>query len=250
MTAKVLAGTPCYGGVVTVPYMKSFMTMQQGMAEQGIGLDLITLENESLITRARNGIANFFLRETDHSHLLFIDADLGFEPDVLPRYLEADRDVICGIYPAKIFYPDRLRGIPAAVPDAQAQAAALNYTAKPKPGFPVDSFGLFRAEYGATGFMLIKREVLVKLRAAYPALVYRKSHVAAGDEGFDNIAFFDTMIDPETLDYLPEDYAFCKRWTAIGGEVYADALSKFRHVGSHTFVGDYPAYLTHNQPKR
>ena len=51
-----------------------------------------------------------------------------------------------------------------------------------------------------------------------PELRYRYAYI--NDEVRDNYAFFDTAIDPTTLDYLPEDYAFCKRWRDLGGKIH------------------------------
>jgi hypothetical protein len=49
------------------------------------------------------------------------------------------------------------------------------------------------------------------------------------------------MIDPDGGDYLSEDYTFCRRWRAIGGEVWLDTRSKLMHVGPREFVGDAEA---------
>jgi hypothetical protein len=46
------------------------------------------------------------------------------------------------------------------------------------------------------------------------------------------------MIDPATGTYLSEDFAFCKRWTDIGGEIWADIQSSLDHVGPSVFHGD------------
>jgi hypothetical protein len=44
--------------------------------------------------------------------------------------------------------------------------------------------------------------------------------------------------------YLPEDYTFCNRWRAMGGEIWVDVRSKFTHVGAYSYDGDFWAYLT------
>ena len=38
--------------------------------------------------------------------------------------------------------------------------------------------------------------------------------------------------------YLSEDFAFCKRWSDIGGEIWADLNSRLKHVGQIAFCGD------------
>ena len=46
------------------------------------------------------------------------------------------------------------------------------------------------------------------------------------------------MIDQATGIYLSEDFSFCKRWTDLGGEIWADLTSRLDHVGPTTFHGD------------
>ncbi|MFZ0606764.1 MAG: hypothetical protein WAM75_03675, partial [Xanthobacteraceae bacterium] len=50
-------------------------------------------------------------------------------------------------------------------------------------------------------------------------------------------ALFECMI-AEDGTYLSEDFAFCKRWTDMGDEIWADLNSKLQHVGPMTFSGD------------
>ena len=45
-------------------------------------------------------------------------------------------------------------------------------------------------------------------------------------------------IDPETGTYLSEDFTFCRRWSAIGGEVWLDASISLTHAGRASFRGD------------
>ena len=56
-------------------------------------------------------------------------------------------------------------------------------------------------------------------------------------------ALFDTSLYSSGV-YLPEDYTFCTRWRALGGEIWVDTRSKFKHVGRYVFAGDYSAVRT------
>jgi hypothetical protein len=49
---------------------------------------------------------------------------------------------------------------------------------------------------------------------------------------------FECIIDSKTGVYLSEDFSFCKRWTDMGGEIWADLESRLNHVGPATFYGD------------
>src|SRR5882762_2004369 len=83
---SLLIATPCYGGLVTDHYLMSLLNLTRVLAGNGIAFDVRTV-TDSLITRARNHIANEFLREDGFTHLLFIDADLGFDANAVLRYL-------------------------------------------------------------------------------------------------------------------------------------------------------------------
>ncbi|MFP5240579.1 MAG: hypothetical protein ACLGQW_12170 [Acidobacteriota bacterium] len=240
---QLLIGTPSYDGTVTIAYMRSVLETLDALSAHGVRAGFETPSYESLITRARNTIANAFLRQDEYTHLLFIDADIGFEAQTVLRYLEADKDVICGIYPVKHLDIAKLRRMPPDMNDLEAEAAALRYTVKFRKGFPVDDHGLIPLEYGSTGFMLIRRHVLEEMAGAYPQLLYHNSFINSEDEQYDNYAFFDTMIHPGTRDYLPEDYAFCKRWTDIGGVIHGDVMSRFTHSGGRVYEGNFPCLL-------
>jgi hypothetical protein len=107
--------------------------------------------------------------------------------------------------------------------------------------------GFAKAEYAATGFMLIRRNVLEQMAAKHPELKYGHmfTHVDAAKAGgaAHLYALFDTSLDQDQGLYLPEDYTFCNRWRAMGGEIWVDVRSKFTHVGAYSYHGDFWAYL-------
>ncbi|MEA4858726.1 MAG: hypothetical protein AAGU21_03870 [Solidesulfovibrio sp.] len=238
----LVIGTPCYGGVVTLPYMLSMLSLKDVLNREKLPFRLLTPANDSLVTRARNSIANEFLRDERATHLLFIDADIEFQPAMVVRLLRSGHDVVCGVYPVKGLRLDRVMAQPAGTPPAVAEAASLDYAVKVKPGCRMDDRGFLEVDYAATGFMLVSRQALARLMDAYPELHYR--HGCTNEEPADNFAFFDTAIDPRTRDYLPEDYAFCKRWRDIGGKVYVSVPGKFAHHGGKAYIGDFAAYLS------
>ncbi len=97
--------------------------------------------------------------------------------------------------------------------------------------------------YAGTGFQLIKRSVFERMIKAYPETKYKALHAfPRPSQPSDNLyALFDCMIDPETGVYLSEDYAFCRRWRAIGGEIWLDLQSRLNHSGSYTYRGNAAA---------
>jgi hypothetical protein len=236
----ILVATPCYGGQVTSLYTLSLLGLQRACAEIGIALSFRLIAGDSLITRARNLAVQQFLAMEEATHLLFIDADIGFAPEQALALLAANKEICGAIYPLKRLDWERIRTHAKAGIDNLA-ASTLNYVVDLKEGEsspPTEEF--FRVKYLGTGFMMIRREVFARMAARYPETKFKKIHLGLNiDAGSTEAhAFFDCMIDPETGEYLSEDYTFCKRWTAMGGEIWASAQSRLAHVGTHVFEGD------------
>jgi hypothetical protein len=219
------------------------LQLQPLLRSEKIDFSLALTASESLITRARNFIVSQFLGRPDLTHLLFIDSDIGFDPNAVTRYVSANKDVVAGIYPIKGLDVEKVRGLAKDMP----LASVLRYATKLCEGEVADADGFIRAEYAATGFMLIRRNVLEQMVTAYPELHYRYSFTgdktATAADLANLYALFDTSLDPESKQYLPEDYTFCRRWRALGGEVWVDAHSKFTHVGTFPFQGDFSQFL-------
>src|SRR5260370_993068 len=81
----------------------------------------------------------------------------------------------------------------------------------------------------APALSLIRRAARERARAAHPELGAALSDLGPG--GADPAMVFDTMIEAETGQHLSEDYAFCRRWRDLGGDIWADMESRLTHVG-------------------
>ena len=102
---KIFVATPMYGGMCGGQYCKSSADLATLCTGYGVDVKFFYLFNESLITRARNYLVDEFMR-SDCTHLMFIDADIGFDPnDVLAMAAIAepgsDKEIVCGPYPKK-----------------------------------------------------------------------------------------------------------------------------------------------------
>jgi len=248
---KIFIGTPCFGGMVTSDYFSSCMQLVALAATKKIEIQFGTIANESLVTRARNTLVQLFMDESKYTHLLFIDADISFNPETVFRMIDFDKDIVTGIYPRKTIDWTKVKKKVQEKPNIsedQLLANALHYNLNVKdPNKVIVKKGFIEVLDGPTGFMLIKKNVFKKMALAYPKLKFKvDQHLnAPHDKTFDfhetsdwNYAFFDTMIDPEDKRYLSEDYAFCRLWQKIGGKVYADIASGFTHYGTYHFKGD------------
>ena len=248
MSHKIFIGTPCYGGMITADYFKSCMQLVALAATKKIELQFGTIGNESLITRARNTLVQLFM-DGDYSHLLFVDADISFNPESVIRMLEFNQDIVAGVYPRKtidwIKVKKTLKDNPNITED-ELLAASLQYNLNVKNPDRIEAKnGFIEVMDAATGFMLIKKDVFKRMASNYPELKFKPDqHInQSHDKEFNyhetskwNYAFFDTMIEGQR--YLSEDYAFCRLWQNMGGKIYADILSGMTHYGNYSFKGN------------
>lgn len=236
----VLVATPTYGGLATTSYITSLLTLQTACAGLGVGLS-VRFFSDSLVTRARNELVRQFMAHEHATHLMFIDADIGFSPDQVFRLLKFDVDVAAGAYPLKEYdWAKAERAVKAGLTDLQT--ASLHYVlAWEDPTSIQARDGFARVKRAGTGFLLIRRSVIARMCDAYPELRHIAPMYAGHKSDSDapsRWALFDCMIDPETGEYLSEDYAFCRRWRSLGGEIWLDTVSKLNHTGPVTFTGD------------
>lgn len=209
---------PMYGGQCnesTFIAMIKFCIIAQKL---GINYSIDSMVNESLITRGRNNLVAKMLHNSSATHLMFIDVDLGFDPEAILRLISHNMDIVGGVYPMKRI---PIKYVINTVPD---------------PIHDPDRGTVEVATLG-TGFMLVKRQVIEQMIAAHPQLKYN-DNVGIGKHYEPNMyGLFDTMID-DHKNYLSEDWTFCYLWRKMGGRVFADYKIKLNHSGFHVYEGN------------
>jgi hypothetical protein len=237
----LLIGTPCYGRMVTDLYVASVLKLQMACLEHNVRFQIKMIGGDALIPRARQTIVTHFLSDPTATHLLFIDADIGFEPEQVFRLLAFDADVTAAVYPLKRMDWGKVAATAAAnrVPLPSGSLSYLVQFANEQRLNVRDNF--VQIEYAGTGFLMIRRRVLYAMIQQYPELRYAQEHKPNDPltESPFRYALFNPIIDQTTGTYLPEDYSFCRRWTEMGGEIWADLQSRLIHVGAINFTGDF-----------
>ena len=218
-TTRVHICMPCYGGQLTESTFMSFIKWANACRQLGIDWTVETMTNESLISRARNTLTAKFLQTEGSTHLMFIDADIGWEPWHLLVLLDAQKDVIGGLYPMK--------------------SLPVKWCVNGIPGKPEEPDGkLIEVTKTGTGFMLIKRDVFEKLNA-HPAVRHFNNDIGLPKE-LDPFmkTYFDTAVREGR--YYSEDWTFCENWRDLGGQIFVDKRVLLKHTG--TYVFDYATH--------
>lgn len=233
---KLFVATPVYGNMCTGSYALSIFKLGMVCVENNIPIQLDTIYNDALITRARNILVDNFLN-SDCSHLLFIDSDISFEVDHVFSMLNCDLDVIGGLYPQKSIDWNLIKNaVLDDVPVDQLKYCTgyLNFNNINKiPSFNINE--PLEVRHVPTGFMMIKREVFEKLNDITPSY-----NVYDNTDTFQKTvkAYFDTSISNNEFGiYNSEDWHFCDQWRGIGGKVYLAPWVQLTHYGTYAFQG-------------
>ena len=236
----LVIGTPCFGRLVSDIYVSSLLKLQMACQQRNIRLQLQLLGGDALITRVRQNIVAYFLSEEASTHLLFIDADIGFEPEQVFRLMNFDAEVTAAVYPIKRIDWEKVATL-ASAKKTPLESAALSYMIEFENTQRIDvREGFAKVLFAGTGFLMIRRAALLRMVEGYPELRYSHDHKHNDRLSTTNwrYALFNCMIDEASGVYLSEDFSFCKRWTDMGGEIWADLESRLTHVGALSFRGD------------
>ncbi|WP_342163537.1 hypothetical protein [Methylobacterium sp. SD21] len=251
----IFVATPVYGAACYMPYVTGLLSLQKICAEAGIGFDYFYVSGTALLHEHRNVAAAAFMHHSDLSHLLYVDADIGFDgADILRMFVE-QREVVLGPYPAKHINWHGVVETARQNPDLPAHEIALRMADYSTNFYGLDdrstltANGLNEIHAGGAGLMMIARSALARIDRAYPGA--RSRFPDAYRHLVPNI---DTLVEYFAFDREPdgrllsEDLTFCKRWREIGGKIYAAPWVRTTHVGPFYFRGELPALLSGSAP--
>lgn len=106
----------------------------------------------------------------------------------------------------------------------------------------------FKVRDIGTGMMFISRKVFEDLKPHCKQ--YKNNNVGNTGVEFGEMVteYFTTMIDENQI-LLSEDYAFCRMWQSIGGEVWSAPWVRITHSGDYNFAGQFARTVEIDQIK-
>ena len=254
---KVYILTPCYGSLCFVNYVKCVMATCDMFRSLGIGYSLEFCRNDSLVSRARNNLVAKAMTDPEMTHILFIDADITWNPSDILKLIVCNKALCGGVYPLKHYYWERLTANPeknfikevlerkkksefhAHISDElMIQHNLLRYNINYNNNVLSIDNNLAKVKHLATGFMMIKRSTIEKMSQAFPSTKYTDDvGFLQGKENDYAYALFDCGV--EDNHYYSEDWLFCHRWTKMGGSIWLDVTINLVHTGNEDFSGSY-----------
>lgn len=192
-------------------YTFSIQKTREVMHKHGFPTSYMLLSGNCHVDDARNYIVNEFI-SSDCTDLVFLDADVAWEPESLVRLCKHDADIVGGVYPFRSDSQKAVENMPVIMYPGQVE---------PEENGLIEVAGL------PTGFMRIRRHVIETLVSE--ANQYPKRH----ERTLIPILFERSFIpgdDPKIGGRLGGDLNFCKKWITHGGKVWADPEIRLGHV--------------------
>ncbi len=203
--------TPMQDDTVDVAYHMSLQYTLTVCNDRRIPTSVRQTTGGSHIGKAREAaLWTAYYNDPKVTHFLMIDADMGWDPHNVLRLLACGHD-FCGIVGVR--KQDELR-------------LCANFLPNPQKFHPKTAFMEVQDIGGA--FVMVTREAIDRMIEAYPELEYEAN-------GRREWALWLDMIDKGWR--LSEDLAFCRRWRAIGGEIWIDPQASLIHAGRKQYTG-------------
>lgn len=232
---NVFVWVPAYGHQISATTWQTTIALQQAFFTRGVGVGFSTFSYPEL-SEARNMALTIWYDSIKHAeYMLFIDADMGFSPDLVLDMMAFDEPFIGTFYPKKTLPIEFVgSGLPA--------------------GQELEIRGYFMEVQGVGfGCTLIKREVVTKMLERWgneiidEKLDMHPAKEMLAQSGVHRILRVFENIFVES-GRVSEDLSFCHRWRECGGKVWAAVGHEVMHVGMHAYRGKFLDVL--NDPKR
>lgn len=250
---NILVALPCYGSVVYVQHTRALRGLSDLFRAYGVKFTIAETTTESLIPRARNNFANICCFDgdangRDFTHLLFLDVDIGFNPNNIVELIAWDQDITALPYPCKAI---NWSYVSAAVKKGVEDPTALSRMgSRPivNTNGSVPSFSCSEPvefQQLGTGLLLIKKHVLQKFAEdesrRYKLMDGERIPSSKGAPREFAVDFFQIGINKETRYYDSEDYRFCLDARTLGFKTWLLPWAVTSHTGPMDFWMDIPA---------
>ena len=258
--------TPCYGGTCFVNYMLCLMATIAFFNKIGFPLNIEFCKNDSLVSRARNNLVAKAMANPATTHILFIDADISWDPLDIIKLVLSSKPLVGGIYPLKRYEWNKLLKDPqnpfntnivqsvlnrknasqlsSLISDETAlQANLLKYNVNYLDTTLCIENNLAKVRHIATGFMMFERNVIERMSMSFPQTKYVDDvGFLSGKENDFAFALFDCGVIEGH--YFSEDWMFCHRWSKLlGGSIYVEVSINLSHTGTEDYKGSYIASI-------
>jgi len=235
---KIMVGMPVYDNKLYLPVANKIMELKDYLAARDVGM-IWAATCSTYIESGRNIIADTFM-QSDCTHLIFIDSDILFEPYHVWQLLEADQEVVAGLYPVKQIYWEGVKTVAPHLPHqmlGHVHGRSLFYAIdRDEANYKLPNpHELAEVTGAATGFMCIKRSAMELWHNTYGHL---KEYTLEENEMILTKYFGLGWVEMDgKSQYCGDDIWFCHLYRKAGGRIFVVPTISLGHIGMHTYGG-------------
>ena len=227
MNSKVFVAMPAFGMMNSAYTTMSLVALTKALTERGWmnGFGPMSFPD---LPDLRAMFLTLWFDTLNATHILFVDADMKFEPDLVLDMIAFDQPLVGCLYPKRTL---PIEWVGSGLPDHET----------------VREGGFITMESVGMGVTLIRRDCVQKMIDCNAVTIETdltrhasgKHLLAQGVKRM--IRAFDRIDLPRGR--LSEDNSFCYRHRQIGGTVWASINHMVWHMGDYGFAGRYADVL-------
>jgi hypothetical protein len=227
---SVFIFVPAYGEMMWSGTFVSLFTVQAALAQRGVGGLAATLAHSDIV-ELRNMATTLWYDAVGTSHMLQVDADMGFDADLVLDMLALDEPLVGAIY--------RQRNEKVAW-----AGSGLPRPDRPFPSGRVRDGKFLDVEGFGMGVSLIRRDCITAMLEKWPEMSDENIEGSQAKELLEArgikrlIRCFDPMY-VKGRGRLSEDISFCIRHRLAGGKVWASIAHDIEHFGKKAYRGSF-----------
>lgn len=225
MAADIFIAVPAFRGLIKANCFLTTHAVRQYLMMKGIGGGISTLSFPDIAELRSMFLTVWFDTMKNSTHILFLDDDMSFEPELIGDMLMFNEPVVGAVYPQ--------RKLPLSWAGSGTGAAQ---TERRGDFMKVEGVG-----FGCT---LIRRDAIERMVEKFPELIDTRLHLHPAGEtlrgaGTNRLLRLFEKMDIPDRGLISEDLSFCIRWGQCGGDVWANIGRKMSHVGDYDYCGRY-----------
>lgn len=213
--AKLFIFVPAFGRQISVSTFESTHALAGALLSKGIQYTVSSFSWPGIADVRNMVLSYWYYARPESTHILFVDADIGFHPQMVLDMFTFGEPVVGGAYPKKT-YPIEWAGSGLEAPESVQ--------------------GFMEVEGLGFGCMLIRRDAIDAMVKKFPELIgdYMTLPDMKMAGATKTLEFFDEIKTPKGK--VSEDISFCRRYRETGGKIWASVNYHMTHEGPHGFT--------------
>jgi hypothetical protein len=225
MATDIFVAVPGFGQIISSTTFLATHALRQHLASKGIGGGITTLSFPDIAELRSMFLTVWYDTMKQSTHILFIDSDMGFAPELVTDMLVFNEPLVGTVYPQ--------RKLPLSW---AGSGTGASMTERRGDHMLVEGVG-----FGCT---LIRRDLVTKMIEKFPELIDTRLQLHPAGEtlrqtGTNRLLRFFEKLDLPERGLVSEDLSFCLRWKECGGQVWANIGHRMSHVGPYDYAGRY-----------